>query len=460
MRRKENIEYAIVDIETTGGYASGSGITEIAILIHDGQQVTERFEQLLDPKRPIPLHIQALTGIDDEMVVGCPTFADVSATVYELLAGRVFVAHNVNFDYSFVRHHLAEAGLEWSAHKLCTVRMARKIRPGLQSYSLGRLCDALKLPINNRHRAGGDADATAVLFRKLLEWDDSHVVTEMLKSRSAEQRLPPNLPKHYFDDLPSRPGVYYFRNRQGKPVYVGKAVNLKKRVASHFTGNTPNPQRQHFLRDIYSITYELCGTELMAFLLECIEIKRLWPLYNRALKRFEAKFALYSYEDQSGYLRLAIGKKLKQQTFHQSYNRAVDAVHQLNTLIGDFDLDRRLCVFGLQHHPYQLNIPQIHCEPLGSVENHNEKVLRAISSLNESEESYVIMDKGRNEDEKSCIWIENGQFHSMGYISTETDLQNPDDIRDSLSRYPSNHYMMQLIQTFTHKYPWKVTPLR
>ena len=456
MAKQENIEYAIVDIETTGGYASGSGITEIAILIHDGKRVVQRYEQLLDPQMPIPLHIQALTGIDDTMVAGCPTFADVSEEIHSILSNRIFVAHNVNFDYSFIRHHLAEAGLEWSANKLCTVRMSRKIRPGLRSYSLGRLCDALKLPIENRHRAGGDAEATAILFGRLLEWDDQNIINEMLKARSAEQRLPPNLPKKHFDDLPNRPGVYYFRNRQGKAVYIGKAVNLKKRVASHFTGNTPNPQRQHFLRDIYSITYEICGTELMAFLLECIEIKRLWPLYNRALKRFEAKFALYSYEDQNGYMRLAVGKKMKQQSCLQSYNRAVDAVSQLNTLIHDFDLDRKLCVFGLQHHPYQLNIIQEKDAPSCSVDIHNERVMRAIASLQKSEDCYVIIDKGRNEDEKSCIWVEDGQFHSMGYISTETDLRDPEDIRDCLSRYPTNHYIMQLIQSFAKKYPWKV----
>src|SRR5213075_1080513 len=146
--------YAIVDIETTGGYAAANGITEIAIYIHDGVKITRHFETLINPNQAIPRYIKALTGIDDEMVADAPQFAEVADTIHELLNDNIFVAHNVNFDYSFVRHHLKAAGLELTAKKLCTVRLSRKVFPGLPSYSLGNLCRSLQLPIDNRHRAG------------------------------------------------------------------------------------------------------------------------------------------------------------------------------------------------------------------------------------------------------------------------------------------------------------------
>jgi len=164
-------EYAIVDIETTGGNASGSRITEIAIIIHDGKKIIDRWETLVNPQKEIPPAIFALTGITNEMVSSSPIFEFISDKVFELLNDRIFVAHNVNFDYSFVRNELELSGFKWTARKLCTVRAARKIKPGLPSYSLGRLCNSLGITLENAHRAGGDADATAILFSRLLEWD-------------------------------------------------------------------------------------------------------------------------------------------------------------------------------------------------------------------------------------------------------------------------------------------------
>ena len=132
--------YAIVDIETTGGHASANGITEVAICIHDGKKITQRFSTLVNPRMDIPVYIRALTGISNEMVQDAPPFEDVAADIYHLLHGKIFVAHNVNFDYSFIRHHLSAAGYDLQCNKLCTVRLGRKILPGLPSYSLGKLC--------------------------------------------------------------------------------------------------------------------------------------------------------------------------------------------------------------------------------------------------------------------------------------------------------------------------------
>ena len=158
-----------------------------------------------------------------------------------------------------------------------------RIKPGLPSYSLGRLCNSLDISLENAHRAGGDADATAILFSRLLEWDDAKVIETMIKKTATDQRLPPNLPQSDFDALPEKTGVYYFYNQFKKVIYIGKAVNIKKRVASHFSGHKINSQRQNFLRDIHAISFEVCSTELIALLLECAEIKKLWPIYNLSL---------------------------------------------------------------------------------------------------------------------------------------------------------------------------------
>lgn len=448
------MEYAIVDIETTGGNARGSRITEIAIVIHNGTDIIERYETLVNPQKDIPLPIFALTGINNELVKDAPIFDAISEKVLEMLTDRVFVAHNVNFDYSFVHHQLNEAGFKWTAKKLCTVRAARKIIPGIASYSLGRLCKSLDIPLENRHRAGGDADATALLFSRLLAADVEGHLDIMIKKTAQDQRLPPNLPPDDFLQLPEKPGVYYFYNAVHTVIYVGKAVNIKKRVASHFTGNTNSAQRQNFLREIHSISFEVCATELMALLLECTEIKKLWPAYNRALKRFEAKYGLYHYEARNGYRYLAIGKLTKFQSSIEHFSQKYEGINVLQSLAQQFELDARFCHYCTTPPTKTLQVGDF--IDLPDVEIHNEKVENAIQSLLSSRTSFAIMDKGRTTDERSCIWVEKGHFYGMGYITSDIVLTDPSELKDHVTLYKSNQYIMKLIYNYAEKNPRKI----
>lgn len=447
-------EYAIVDIETTGGHAGGSRITEIAILIHDGTRVIDRWESLVNPQKDIPPAIFALTGIDNAMVRDAPIFESISEKVLELLSDRVFVAHNVNFDYSFVRHELKESGFNWTARKLCTVRAARKILPGHASYSLGKLCHSLRINLENRHRAGGDADATAVLFGLLLEADREGHMQNMIKKTAQDQRLPPNLPPQDFERLPETPGIYYFYDQERNVIYVGKAINIKKRVASHFSGNSVTQQRQNFLKDIHAISFETCGTELMALLLECSEIRKLWPKYNRALKRHEAKFGLYRYEARNGYQYLAIGKLGKFQNCLQTFSNEYEGTNALRGLAEKFNIDYRFCKYGL---PAEGIFSAANADlALPDPEQHNEQVENAIQFLLEERPNFHIIDKGRHPQERSCIWVEEGAFFGMGYFDTAIGFSGPLELREQLIRYKSNHYIMQLIRAYAEKNPRKV----
>lgn len=447
-------EYAIVDIETTGGNASHSRITEICIIIHDGLNIIDRWETLVNPQKDIPTPIFALTGINNEMVALAPIFDDISEKVLEMLQDRIFVAHNVNFDYSFVRHELQLSGFKWTARKLCTVRTARKIKPGLLSYSLGNLCRSLDIPLIKAHRAGGDADATAILFSRLLLWDEDGHIPKMISRNSHDQNLPPNLPPSDFEQLPEKSGVYYFYDRTKKVVYVGKAKNLKKRVAQHFSGHKITPQRQNFMRDIYSISYELCATEFMALLLECCEIKKLWPIHNKALKRFEPKFGLYHYEARNGYQYLAIGKLTKGQECVELFHSQYDGVNLLLKLAGEFLIDNRFCHYNtVAQGEFTAKKEQ---DDLPDMGEHNDKVCHALDYLMAGRPTFGIIDKGRTADERSCIWVENGHFFGMGYIPSDIGITDISEIKNYLTRYSSNQYIMQLIETYTQKYPGKV----
>ena len=303
--------YAIVDIETTGGHAAANGITEISIFIHDGINVVQHFTTLINPQQHIPAYITALTGISNAMLSAAPTFEEIAETVNQLLHDKVFIAHNVNFDYSFLKHQLKLTGYDLAVKKLCTVRLSRKVFPGLPSYSLGNLCRSRQIVIEGRHRADGDAKATVTLFEQLLAAGAQEHIDVMLKRTSSDQWLPLHLDKKQIDQLPGRPGVYYFHNSKGKVIYVGKAVNIRKRVTSHFTQNDGEKKRQHFLRYVHTISHTACANELHALVLESTEIKRLWPKYNYSQKQPAQKYGLYCFEDNRGYLRVAIDKRKK-----------------------------------------------------------------------------------------------------------------------------------------------------
>lgn len=451
--------YAIVDIETTGGHASANGITDIAIILHDGHQVYHKFESLINPEQPIPIYIQALTGINNDMIKEAPTFKEVAAEIYNLLQGKIFIAHNVNFDYSFVRYHLAAAGFNLDSKKLCTVRLSRKIIPGYPSYSLGKLCHQLGIENDSRHRAMGDAFATSTLFSKLLNEDNENHIAASLLQKSKEQLLPPHLPKTIMDRLPKNPGVYYFHDQKGKVIYVGKAKNIKKRVNSHFSGNNPNKQRQNFLKDIYNITWQICGTELMALILEASEIKKLWPAHNRSLKRFDHAYALYQFEDQNGYLRLALGKKKKYQQSIYSFGLMLEGYELLRKLMIEFNLCPKLC-FIQQNEEECSGIINLHCNGACSgielPDEYNIRVKMAIEKLLLNMPTFIIYDEGREEEERSFILMEKGQFYGMGYAEKTFNNVDLKVIKEVLQPYPENDYIKNLICQFAHHNPEKL----
>lgn len=445
--------YAIVDIETTGGHAAANGITEIAVYIHDGSRVTRHFETLLNPNQAIPRYIKALTGIDDEMVADAPQFDEVAETLYDLLRDKIFVAHNVNFDYSFVKHHLKASGFDLNTKKICTVRLSRKVFPGLPSYSLGNLCRTLQLSIENRHRAGGDAKATVKLLEHCLDNNGELYISQMLKKSSADQWLPLQLTKEDITKLPSCPGVYYFLDARDKIVYVGKAINIKKRVSSHFTHNDPDRKRQNFLRTICKIKFKECATELEAIVLESAEIRRLWPKYNVSQKQPQQKFALYLFEDNGGYMRLAIDKKKKRLPSLYNFNLLHEGMIMLKKMVEEFELHEKLCF--IDKTPFTekdlsfLDPPHVY----------NGKIKRALEALEEQLPTFAVMDDGINKNEKLYLLVERGNFWGMGYLPASVSISSASDLKNYLQPYTDNDTIRNSIYSFVEQYPDKKVKL-
>ena len=420
--------YAIVDIETTGSYASANGITEISIHVYDGEKVVETFETLINPQQPIPYFIQAMTGITDSMVSDAPLFEEVAEKIFSILQNNIFVAHNVSFDYSFVNAHLKTCGYELNSKKLCTVRLSRKIFPGFASYSLGKLCDSLDIKISNRHRAGGDTAATVKVFELLLQNDKEQHIAKALQRNSKDAILPPNVPKEHFTQLPYTPGVYYFHNEKGKVVYVGKANNIKYRVNSHFSNNSQSRQKQNFMQHVHGISYQSCGTELMACILESTEIKKRWPIFNTSQKRWDYLADVH-----------AIVRKLIKE-------------HNLCPKLCFLQTDNDSCIGIKEKYCFGA------CEQTEPPEEYNQRINEAVASL-QLEPSFIIKDKGINGDDQSCILVLNGHLYGMGYLQADIQITDVETLKEQLTEYKENSFTRNLVRDYAIRFPEKVIML-
>ena len=423
--------YTIIDIETTGNGIKGNKITEIAIFKYNGNQVVEEFTSLVNPECPIPYFITGLTGIDDQMVQNAPTFSEVAKDILSITEGCIFVAHSVNFDYGVIKEEFRQIGIDFIRKKLCTVRLSRKLIPGLGSYSLGKLCSAVQIPLMDRHRARGDAHATVLLFEKLINSPEAEgVFKKFLNARSQEATLPPHLPKFVFDNIPSKPGIYYFKNQKGEIIYVGKAINLKKRVLGHFYDKSS--KEIQMCSETAHIDYKLSGSELVALLMESAEIKRLFPPYNSAQKRTVRPYAIFSYEDRNGIEHLAYNTIKGVPNPLKIFYNQTDCRTYLEELCKNFSLCPRYC------HLQQTNATCSHheittcegvCRGEEPIDVYNQKVQEAIAHMKLlASEVKIIKEKGRDQDENAVVLIADGMYKGYGFIDHEVSISTLEDI--------------------------------
>jgi DNA polymerase-3 subunit epsilon len=435
------MEFAIVDIETTGGSPAGGGITEIAVLIHDGEEIVREFQTLINPGHGIPAYITGLTGIDNAMVQDAPSFPEIGEELWDLLDGRVFVAHSVNFDYGFIREAFLRMGKEFKSQKLCTVRLSRKAFPGLSSYSLGRICENQKIPILARHRAMGDAKATAILFDRIIKGDQD-VVFSSLKRNSGETFLPPNFPLTRFRQIPESCGVYYMMNAKGKVIYVGKALNIRERFKGHFSGGVLPQLKQQLKAEVTDLQWKLTGSEVMALLVETLEIKRLWPAFNSALKLPKALWGLFHYQDGAGYYRFQVAKVTKNLMPLETFFSSEEAIQFLKSGIEAYRLCQKLC--GLRRvtcEVVQDDTCQGACKSSEVPDAYNARVDEFLSLIHESKKDLMLTLPGRAEGEKAFCYFEGGMLSRYSYLKAE-DFPNPEEL-EVVPRVPETFYILR-----------------
>lgn len=421
------MKYAITDIETTGSHASGNSIIEIGICIVEDDKIIEEFHSLLNPGVNLPPYITALTGIQTHMLEGAPTFEDIAEELSQIFEDAIFVAHNVNFDYSFIKAEFDAVGLKFNPPRLCTIKLARKAFPGLRSYGLGNLCRDLEITNDAPHRALGDARATTTLFYQAMARISEEDLKKLLHRNSTENFLPQHIERAVYDAIPERTGVYYFLNSAGKPIYIGKAKNIKKRIRSHLSsGSLGSAKHQGFIKETHSFRFRETGNELIALLWEDAEIRKYWPAYNRAQKAKTNYYNIITYTDQKGFNRLAVHKGKYASGIIKSFTSSYAAKNWLLQLAERFEMDLRL--FGVDTGWNQNELP----DP----EAHNAILEEALISIQDEAETVVLVNQGKTKGEVCFILVEQGLFQGFGYVPYDTPIHTLEEAKNYLEKLP------------------------
>ncbi|MBC8767811.1 GIY-YIG nuclease family protein [Arenibacter sp. BSSL-BM3] len=441
--------YAIVETETTGLRGEDNKITEICILIHDGEKVVKEFSSQVNPEMSIKYRVSRQSGINDGMVYNAPKFYEIAKEVVELTNDCIFVSHHVNFNFNGIKNELASLGGVFKRKKISTLRLSRKVIPGQQSYSLGAMCNYLGINISQGQNAKDKAEATVGLLEKLWAMDTDGIFNFMLGPKPGQSAIPPLWPTLTVATLPNVTGVYYFKNAKGKIIYVGKAKDIKQRVLSHVYSKSHKEMRLCF--ETAHIEYTHTGSELVALLLESDEIKKHLPKFNRAQKRIGYRYGVGAHMDKNGIANLFYDRLSKIRSPLACFYNQGECRSFLEELCRTYDLCPRFCnlqqISGACFH-FHIKKCRGVCRELETVESYNKRVDQALMPIEDDKNTFIIKAEGRNKNEKSVIVVENGVYKGFGYMSKRkrikafidygkliTPLADNNDVQKILRRY-------------------------
>ncbi len=454
--------FAIIDLETTGLDPKTDRIIEVAILLFDGRELTESFSSLVNPGVFLSPQITRLTGISDEQLLPAPPFFRIARKIVQLTQCRILVAHNVRFDYGFLRQEYQRLGYNFSRKLLCTERLCRKKYQGLPSYRLSRVCRFLDIERNGQHRALADAQVTLTLFKKLQSAGDESVSVTKVRAQVRETILPPAFTRSQVMTLPEKTGVYSFFDASKRLLYVGKSTNIRKRVMGHFSGDIKSPRLWTFKNQIQEVRYEVTGSELVALLLESDLIKKLQPPYNRAQRQVRYRYGVFSRINARGY-REIYSASLVQNSADEAHTPPLIAFSNkkdldlfLDRLVRQFHLCQKWC--GLYRgrracFHYHINLCHGACAGEEAPAEYNRRVEAALQQLNYESPNFFVITRGRHEKERAIVMVENGLYRGFGFVSLEwVNKADLPKLRAGISPREDNQDIRRIIRQFVKRH--------
>ncbi|HEX6416593.1 MAG TPA: exonuclease domain-containing protein [Candidatus Saccharimonadales bacterium] len=334
-----------VDIETTGGSYRNSRVLEVAAIRVEGDEIVQEFNTLIDPETYIPASITRLTGIKAADVVGAPTFSDIADELMDILEGAVFVAHNVRFDYSFLKHEFSLVGLDFTPKLLCTVRLSRALYSLEKGHSLAKLIERHNIPVLDRHRALEDARAIYYFTQLAFGEHGREAFQEAIARQLKTQYMPPHLDMEELANIGNTPGVYIFKDEFHQPIYIGKSITLKKRILSHFQDTSAKEVK--ISQNVHHVEVIPTGSELAALMLESKLVKEQLPLFNRMLRRVTSYAILQKDTNEEGYAVIKVrsgrpDEDVDLQNVYGLYESRTKAKKRLEEMTKTFELCPKL----------------------------------------------------------------------------------------------------------------------
>ncbi len=385
------------------------------------------------------------------MLRHAPKFYEIAKRIVEITEGSILVAHNAQFDYRILSTEFRRLGFEFERQTLCTVELAKDLIPDLPSYSLGKLVRSLGIPVTDRHRASGDALATVKLFKILLDKDSSkNIITQSIRLDPRHQLEPKHL--DILDNLPSVTGVYYIHKADGSIIYIGKSKNIKKRINQHFTNTNQKSKKIQAL--VSTVTYEATGSELVAILKESEEIKRIKPIFNRALRRTIFTHGLYSFIDENNYINLKVDIVNGRKTAITTFSNRQSGKSFITKAVDEYNLCQKLTgLYKTKTSCFNYDIKTCHGACIASElpELYNARVNDLIFKNSYANKNMVIIDKGRDIDERSAILIENGVFKGLGFFNLNYQINNMDVLQSIITPMENNRDTQHIIQSYLRK---------
>lgn len=386
------------------------------------------------------------------MLRNAPKFYEVAKRIVEITEDTILVAHNAKFDYRILKTEFKRLGFEFERETLCTVELSKDLIPDLPSYSLGKLVRSLGIPVTDRHRASGDALATVKLFKLLLNKDTNKTIIKASIRKEPKFQMEPRL-IDIIANLPSKTGVYYMHKADGEIIYIGKSKNIKNRVNQHFTGTTAKSKKIQM--QVATVTYEATGSELVALLKESEEIKRNKPILNRALRRSIFTHALYSFIDHNGYINLTIDKADGRKPHVTTFSTRQSGKHFLEKMVENFELCQKLCgLYKTKSSCFQYDVKNCQgaCIEEETPESYNKRVQKLLDKYNYKNKNMVIVDQGREVDERSAILIQNGGvFKGLGFYNLNYQINNLEILESIITPMENNRDQQHIIQSYLRK---------
>lgn len=442
--------YAILDIETTGGQFNEEGITEIAIYRFDGHEIVDQFISLVNPEIPIQPFVVKLTGINNAMLKSAPKFHEIAKRIVEITQDCILVAHNASFDFRILRTEFRRLGYNFQIQTLCTVELAQKLIPDQPSYSLGKLVRGLGIPIADRHRANGDALATLKLFQLLLSKDlGKHIVGALVKTE-VEKGIEPKL-LDLVESLPSRTGIYYIYKEDGTLIYIGRSRNMRKHLNQHFTGQSRISKKLQ--AEVFRVSFEETGSELIAQLKETEEIRLNRPMLNRKPRKGAGRFWSLSAEtDEEGYFNLFMEKSTGGNEL-AAFVSPQEGKNLISRITADYRLCRKLngLHIGSENGPcvdYRSGKCDGACIGEVGPEEYNERVSEFIGHLSLNDRSVLLVDRGRTLSERSAILVEDGVLKGYAFFDLNYQITNRAVLKNILVAMPHQRDTLHAVTTY------------